>query len=143
MILLDTNVVSELMRDIRARHPLVIAFINASSVDNLYIPSIVAAEIRYGLQRLPAGRRRDEMQRNFEAFLAAGFGSRILVFDDDCARCYAVARTLREAAGRPFETEDALIGGMALAFGAVLATRNIKDFDGYGLSLINPWESDN
>jgi len=141
LILLDTNVVSELMRDAQIRNPQVAAFINARSADDIYIPSIVAAEIRYGLRRLPAGRRRNEMEQSFESFLATGFAARILVFDDDCARSYATARTMRESAGRPVEAEDALIGGMALAFGATLATRNVTDFEGYGLTLINPWTS--
>ena len=139
MILLDTNVISETMK--RRVDPVVAAFIDGQRIDELFLPSLVAAEIRYGLRRLPAGRRRDTIEADFAAFLEAGFASRILVFDDACAVGYATARTAREQAGRPVSIQDALIGGMALAHGATLATRNTADFDGYGLSLVNPWRS--
>lgn len=138
MILLDTNVVAETMK--RRVDPVVAAFIDRQRIDEIFLPSLVAAEIRYGLRRLPAGRRRGEIEADFAAFLAAGFASRILVFDDACAMGYATVRTSREQTGRPVSIQDALIGGMALAHGATLATRNITDFDGYGLSLVNPWQ---
>jgi len=138
VILLDTNVISETMK--RRVDP-VVAFIDGQRIDELFLPSLVAAEIRYGLRRLPAGRRRDAIEADFAAFLEAGFASRILVFDDACAAGYATARTAREQAGRPVSIQDELIGGMALAHGATLATRNTADFDGYGLSLVNPWRS--
>ncbi len=96
------------------------------------------AEIRYGLRRLPEGQRRDELERDFGTFLATGFAARVLAFDADCALGYAKARVGREQAGRPVPAVDALIGGMALAHGATLATRNVADFDGYGLSIVDP-----
>ncbi len=142
MILLDTNLVSELMHARTDRNPNVTRFINACPVDDLYVPSIVMAELRFGVQRLPAGWRRNEIERDLERFLDAGFATRMLVFDDACAQCYAVARATRLQIGRPISVQDALIGGTALAYGATLATRNVKDFDGYGLSIMNPWESD-
>ncbi len=137
--MLDTNVVSEMMRDRIARNPIVTTFISARPLDDLYVPSIVMAELRFGVQRLPAGRRRIEIARDLERFLDAGFATRVLVFDDNCAQCYAEARATRLQAGRPVSVQDALIGGTALAYGATLATRNLSDFEGYGLSLINPW----
>jgi predicted nucleic acid-binding protein len=140
LILLDTNVVSELMRDQRTRSRNVAEFLAARPIDELYLPSIVMAELRFGVQRLPDGPRRGQIERDLERFLSAGFAARVLVFDDACARCYAVARATRLQAGRPIAVQDALIGGMALAYGAKLATRNVTDFDGYGLSLVNPWE---
>jgi toxin FitB len=139
VILLDTNVVSEIMK--WHVHPAVAAFIDKRSINELFLPSLVVAEIRYGMQRLPPGRRRSEIAGDFDAFLAAGFASRILVFDDACAVGYATARTAREQAGRPVPVQDALIGGMALAHGAALATRNLADFDGYGLALVDPWQA--
>jgi predicted nucleic acid-binding protein len=138
VILLDTNVISETMK--RRVDPVVAAFIDQQPIDELFLPSLVAAEIRYGLRRLPAGRRRHEIEADFGTFLEAGFASRILPFDDACAVGYATARTARERAGRPVSIQDALIGGMALAHGATLATRNVADFEGYGLSLVNPWQ---
>ncbi len=138
MILLDTNVVSELMKPLC--HPAVAAFIRTKPLGALFLPSLVVAEIRYGLGRLPAGRRRAEIERDFDAFLHAGFASRILPFDGACAPGYATARITRERAGRPVTIQDALIGGLALAHGATVATRNTTDFDGYGLSVVNPWD---
>jgi predicted nucleic acid-binding protein len=124
----------------RHPHPAVAAFIESHPSVDLFMPSPVVAEIRYGLRRLPQGRRRDELERDFGTFLEAGFAARVLAFDADCALGYAMARVAREQAGRPVPAMDALIGGMALAHGAALATRNRADFDGYGLSLVDPWQ---
>lgn len=104
------------------------------------LPSIVIAEIRYGVQSLPTGRRRNEIEQDFKRFLESGFAQRIVLFDAVCATAYATARVTRLSAGRPVALQDALISGMAFAHGAKLATRNISD--GYGLSLINAWDSD-
>lgn len=140
MILLDTNVISELMK--RQPHPAVERFIAERPVQALFLPSLVIAEIRYGIERLPAGRRQDSIERAFETFLISGFAGRILVFDAACAASYARVRAMRERAGRPIALQDALIGGMAIAFGATLATRNTADFDDYGLTIVNPWLKD-
>lgn len=124
----------------RQPHPAVAGFIERHSSADLFVPSLVVAEIRYGLRRLPAGQRRDALERDFGTFLEAGFGGRVLAFDADCALGHATARVVREQAGRPVPAMDALIGGMALAHGATLATRNVADFDGYGLSIVDPWQ---
>ena len=115
-------------------------FIGCHPSSDLFVPSLVVAEIRYGLRRLPEGRQRDELERDFGTFLEAGFAARVLAFDADCALGYATARAVREQAGRPVPAMDALIGGMALAHGATLATRNVADFEGYGLSIVDPWQ---
>jgi predicted nucleic acid-binding protein len=140
VILLDTNVVSEMMR--QQVHPAVDAFIETKRADELFVPSIVVAEILYGVGRLPMGQRRKQIEAKFDAFIQRGFASRILPFDAACAAGYATARTARAQMGRPVEVQDALIGGLALAHGATLATRNISDFDGYGLSLVDPWKAE-
>ncbi len=124
----------------RQPHPAVAGFIERHPNADLFVPSLVAAEIRYGLRRLSEGRRRDGLERDFGIFLEAGFAARVLAFDADCALGYATARVVREQAGRPVPAMDALIGGMALAHGATLATRNATDFDGYGLSIVDPWQ---
>lgn len=124
----------------RHPHPAVAAFIESQASADLFVPSPVVAEIRYGLRRLPEGRRRDELERDFGTFLEGGFAARVLAFDAGCALGYAMARVVREQAGRPVPAMDALIGGMALAHGATLATRNLTDFDGYGLRLADPWQ---
>ena len=136
-MLLDTNVVAEIMKP--HCDPAVAAFIDGQVLEELFLPSLVVAELRYGVRRLPEGRRRTEIETRLEAFLAVGFASRILVFDAACAAGYAVARVTRERAGRSVQIQDALIGGMAVAHGATLVTRNVVDFDGYGLVLVDPW----
>jgi predicted nucleic acid-binding protein len=138
VILLDTNIVSELMRP----HPniRVTGFLAGRHLETLFLPSLVVAEIRYGLARLPDGQRRASLESLFERLLAEGFADRVLPLDASCAEHYATARAAREVAGRPISMADGLIGGMALAHGAVLATRNTADFDGLGLTLVNPWD---
>jgi predicted nucleic acid-binding protein len=138
MILLDTNVVSAMMSPVF--NPVMQAFSAAYPLVDLYLPSMALAEIRYGITCLPAGRRRTELTQNLETFLQGGFAARIVSFTARCAEGYATARTTRQKLGRPVTVEDALIGGMALAYGALLATRNVSDFTGYGLTLINPWQ---
>jgi predicted nucleic acid-binding protein len=139
VILLDTNVISELMQSASARHAKVTAFLAAQNVADLFLPSMAIAEIRYGIEQLPAGKRRNIIDQAFKTLLQTGFANRIINFDVACADAYATARAIRKRSGRPVAVEDALIGGIALAYGATLATRNTTDFDGYGLTLIDPW----
>jgi predicted nucleic acid-binding protein len=119
--------------------PDVAAYLRACPIEDLFLPIVVAAERRYGLALLPRGRRRSALESNLNAVLAQGFQGRILVFDEACAAGYATVRSARERAGRPVPMADALIGGMPLAHGATLATRNVADFTGYGLAIVNPW----
>lgn len=137
MILLDTNVVSEIVKS--EPDPAVASFVQGCPPTDLFLPSLVVAELRFGMQRLPPGRKRRDLEDTFEMFMRQGFAGRILDFCASCAAGYATARTARMAAGRPLGVLDALIGGMALAHGAQRATRNTTDFDGYGLTLVNPW----
>jgi len=139
VIMLDSNVVAELMKE--RIDPAVARFSDRQPIEMLFLPSLVVAEIRYGIARMPAGRRRNEVDQGFETLLEKGFAARILCFDDESAKGYATARKMREKAGRPVEIQDLLIGGMALAYGASLATRNTADFEGYGVSLVNPWDA--
>jgi predicted nucleic acid-binding protein len=113
----------------------------ARKISELFVPSLVLAEIRYGLWRLPEGKRRSGIEEKFDAFLQTGFANRVLTFDASCADGYAKARVAHEQAGRPVEIQDALIGGMAIAYGAILATWNVADFEDYGLTVINPWQA--
>ena len=138
MILLDTNVLSELMRP--AIHPAVVAFIAAQPAEELFTASLCEAEIRYGIARLSAGRRRDGLEAAFRTFITVGFSGRILAFDSACAAGYAAVRVRREAAGLPISMPDALIAGTALAHGAAVATRNVGDFSACGLTVIDPWQ---
>jgi toxin FitB len=139
VILLDTNVISELMRPSPA--PAVIAFLRAQTLADVFTSSVCEAEIRYGIARRPAGRRRDELDAAFAAFMAEGFGDRVIGFDRACAAGYASARTAREAIGQPVTIPDVLIAGTALAYGATMATRNVGDFAHCGVAVINPWDA--
>ena len=139
MILLDTNVLSELMRP--ATNPQVAAFLAAQPAEELFTASLCEAEIRYGLARLPSGRRRDSLETAFQTFITTGFAGRILAFDSACTEGYAAVRTRREAAGLPISIPDALIAGTGLAHGATVATRNVADFVGCGVAVVDPWQA--
>ncbi len=138
MIFLDTNVISELAKT--ARDPAVVAFLRRQPHDTVFIPAICEAEIRYGLARLPAGRRRDTLTATMAAFFANGFAGRILPFDSVCAAFYGELHAARDAAGRPISVADAMIAATARAHGAAVATRNVTDFAGCGIAVVNPWQ---
>lgn len=138
-MLLDTNVVSETMK--AQPDAAVAGFLARQHLATLFIPSLVVAELRYGIARLPGGQRRRGLEAALDAFLRQGFNNRVLAFDAACAASYAIVRAARETAGRPVAVQDALIGAMALTHGATLVTRNTGDFDGYGLTLIDPWQA--
>jgi len=139
LILLDTNVLSELVRP--RVDPLVLSFLRQQLQPTLFTSSVCEAEIRYGLARMPAGRRRNELAGRFSV-LFAGFASRILAFDSAAADCYGAVRAAREEAGRPIEVEDAMIAATARAYGVAIATRNIGDFVGCGVRVVNPWSGE-
>lgn len=90
---------------------------------------------------MPSGRRRDGLGAAFRSLIATGFAGRTLSFDSACAEGYATVRTRRETAGLPLSIPDALIAGTALAHGATVATRNVADFAGCGVAVIDPWQA--
>ena len=140
MILLDTNVISELVRT--EPHPAVVAYVSGLAPETVFTAAVCEAEIRYGLARMPAGRKRDDLIARLEIFLDTGFQDQILRFDRVCAALYGDIRHAREAAGKPIAVEDAMIAATASAYGAqAIATRNLKDFAGCGIRLIDPWAS--
>ena len=108
--------------------------------DELFTAAVCVAELRYGLARMAAGRRRDELAARVAAFLTDGFEGRTLPFDATCATLYGTIRAEREARGKPIEVEDAMIAATAGAHGAAVATRNVADFEDCGVVVINPWE---
>jgi predicted nucleic acid-binding protein len=138
VILLDTNVISELVRatpDAR-----VLAYVGRLAPEITFTAAICVAEIRYGLARMPAGRRCDELTARITAFLEAGFLDQILPFDAPCGTFYGEIRHGREAVGKPIAVEDAMIAATARAYGVqAIATRNTKDFVDCGVGLIDPW----
>lgn len=137
MIVLDTNVVSELMRASPAED--VTNWIADQPAQSLYITSITLAEIVHGIFLLPAGKRRNAIQTAAESMFSVEFGGRILPFEASAARTFAKIAVDRRHAGRPISAFDAQIAAIALTARASLATRNVSDFEGCGLKLINPW----
>lgn len=137
MILLDTNVVSEMMR--REPAPRVLAWMDAQPQYHLYISAVTRAEIELGVALLPEGRRRQGLEEA-AALMFAEFNGRCLAFDERAASYYAELVSNRVRAGRPISVEDAQIAAVALAAGFVLATRNVSDFVGIdGLSAVDPF----
>jgi hypothetical protein len=139
MILLDTNVVSELARS--QPDATVLAYLRRQPQATLFTSSVCEAEIRYGLARLPAGRRRNELANRVTIFFS-GFATRILAFDSAAAGLYGAIRTRREAVGRPISVADAMIAATARAYGLVIATRSGNDFAGCDLRIVDPWSAE-
>jgi predicted nucleic acid-binding protein len=137
MILLDTNVLSELMRP--APSAAVIAWIGRQSAASLFLSAITEAELRYGLALLPNGQRQRRLLDQVEAMLAEDFAGRILPFDRPAAAAYARIAAGRRLSGRPISQADAQIAAVALSRGAAVATRNVADFLECGVEVIDPW----
>jgi len=138
VIVLDTNVISEIMRP----HPsgVVVAWINQQPGINLFITTITLAEIGYGLRVLVDGKRRRILQNRFDQFITQGFEYRILNFDIASARTYSEIMGHKKEMGCPMSFPDGQIAAITLANNFMLATRNIKDFKHCGLDLINPFD---
>ena len=137
MILLDTNVVSELMR--KSPDPGVEAWVASHPVVDLYFSAVGEAELRYGVAVMPMGRRRDTLVTDIESMLGAAFDGRILPFDSGAALAYAEVASARRAIGRPVPIADCQIAAIARSRGMVMATRNVRDFADMGVDVIDPW----
>jgi toxin FitB len=135
--LLDTNVLSELLR--AAPNPAVMAWITTQSAEGLFVTSVTEAEMRLGVRLLPAGKRRQSLETALTAMFAEDFARRILPFDSAAVPAYVEVVYKRRATGRPISQFDAQIAAIALCHGDKLATRNVSDFEGCGLSLVDPW----
>ncbi|WP_156759344.1 type II toxin-antitoxin system VapC family toxin [Microbacterium karelineae] len=140
MIVLDTNVISEIFRP--SPEPRVVDWL-ASLAGDVAITSVTLAELLAGVRRLPDGRRKGELTRRIDAALEPYRGSRaVLPFDDVAADRYADVLVARENTGAPISTADAQIAAICLAHGATCATRNVKDFVYIGVELVDPWKVD-
>ncbi len=137
MILLDTNVISELMRIEPAQ--IVLDWFGKHDAGNLFISAVTEAELRTGVAILPEGQRRDRLQFAIDAMIDQDFQGRVLPFDSFAAKAYAEIAAQRRAAGRPIAEADCQIAAIARALDAPIATRNFKDFDGCGVRVNNPW----
>ncbi|WP_338845560.1 type II toxin-antitoxin system VapC family toxin [Massilia sp. W12] len=140
MILLDTNVLSELMRPQPEQK--VLQWIDTQAPSRLRISSLTVAEISLGIARLPDGKRKENFTRLAQALFEEDFAGKILPFDTAAAHHYAQIVAQREKAGRPISMADAQIAAICqnIPGPAALATRNVKDFAGLDIALINPWE---
>jgi predicted nucleic acid-binding protein len=139
VIVLDTNVLSELMRSQPAAP--VFAWVSAQPRATLYTTSVSKAEVLFGIAVLPEGRRRLALAAAAEAMFADDFEGRVLPFDEAAAVHYAEIVAARRREGRPIEAFDAQIAATARVAGAGIATRDTGDFAGCGLTLVNPWQA--
>ena len=137
MILLDTNVISELMRIEPSQ--IVLDWFGTHEAVNFFISAVTEAELRTGVAILPEGQRRDRLQLAIDAMIDQDFQGRVLPFGSPAARAYAEIAAQRRASGRPIAEADCQIAAIARAMDAPIATRNVKDFDGCGIRIINPW----
>ena len=137
MIILDTNVLSEFMTS--PPSGVVLEWLNSQDAASLYVTSISIAEVCYGLQAMPEGKRRRLLEDRFEQFIISAFASRILNFDESAARLYGELRAYRRKIGRPLSNFDGQIAAIARSHGFSLATRNVTDFEHCLVELINPF----
>lgn len=138
MIVLDTNVLSEL---ITARpDPEVVSWLETQPMDALFTTAISQGEMLYGACILPAGRHRDTLLHEVEAIFSADMAGRVLPYDSDAAGIHATIAAMHRARGRPISQPDAMIAGIVASRGAVLATRNVRDFEGCGIDVVDPWD---
>lgn len=137
MMILDTDVLSALMRP-QPEEP-VVTWLNRQPRTSVWITSVTVLEVKFGLQKLPLGRRRSFLMKAFEILLADKIGRRIAPFDAAAAGYAADLMVSRHKRGRPVELVDTMIAGIALASHASLATRNVSHFQDLSVSVINPW----
>jgi predicted nucleic acid-binding protein len=139
MIVLDTNVLSEVLRaepDSR-----VLAWLEAQPASSVFTTAVTQGEILYGIRLLADGQRRRKLWDAASAIFDDDFAGRVLSFDAEAAGHYAELGASRRAAGRPISQFDATIAAITRSHGATLATRNTKDFEGCGIDLVDPWRA--
>lgn len=137
MIVLDTNVLSELMRT--APDDGVVQWVNTQPAATLYTTSITEAEIMHGVMLLPKGKRRAAVAAAAREIFNVDLADRVLAFDSAAANAYAQLAATRRAAGRPISAFDAQIAAIVAVHGGRLATRNVTDFAECGIDVIDPW----
>jgi predicted nucleic acid-binding protein len=137
MILLDSNVLSELM--LKRPQPDVVAWVDRQPRLSIWTTSVTVFEIRFGIERLPLGQRRAALQDGFERLLDLLLGGRVAPLDHKAAVETAILSAARAATGRPMEWRDAMIAGIAIANHATVATRNVRHFEDLACPVVNPW----
>ena len=138
MIILDTNILSEILRPSPA--PQVEEWLARQDGNSVFFTAIGEAELRYGQAMLPIGKRRSALEAAINGIMDDDFRDRILPFDRDAARAYSLIATERRAAGRPMSQFDCQIAAITRVHGAILATRNTQDFEGCGIVVFDPWQ---
>ena len=136
-VLLDTNVVSELIR--KAPDPAVETWAAGHALEDLFFSAVGEAELRYGAAILPAGRRRESLISDIQRMLSDAFDGRVLPFDSRAARAYADIAAMRRSAGRTVPPADCQIAAIARSRDMAVATRNVRDFDDIDIEIVNPW----
>ena len=136
-ILLDTNVVSELIR--KAPDPAVTSWVSDHPLYDLFFSAVSEAELRFGAAILPPGRRRDTLFLEIDAMLRDAFEDRVLPFDSDAARAYGNIAAVRRSAGRSVAPADCQIAAIAASRDMAVATRNVRDFEDMGIEIVDPW----
>jgi predicted nucleic acid-binding protein len=136
MIVLDTNVVSEVMKP--EPHPAVLDWLNDQAAETLYLSSVTLAELLFGIGALPVGKRKDRLAQAVNGLLAL-FRERVLPFDTEAARRYAELAVTARNAGRGFPTPDGYIAAIAAARGFIVASRDTAPYEAAGVTVINPW----
>jgi predicted nucleic acid-binding protein len=137
VILLDTNVVSALMQ--RAPDAAVVSWLDDQPAESMWTTAITVFEVRTGLGLLDAGKRRRELEQAFDQLLEEELEGRVQAFDQRAAVAAAAIAASRQRVGRSVEVRDVQIAGIVAARRATLATRNLRHFDGLGVSVVNPW----
>ena len=137
MVILDTDVVSELMRP--APDPAIASWVAERATSSLFLTAVTEVELRFGLAVMPLGKRRDGLAAGFERMMKTGFANRVLPFDSSAAGAHAWIAAARRRWGRPIAQADCQIAAIAQARGMAVATRNVRDFEDIGIEIIDPW----
>ena len=137
MIVLDTNVLSEALRPVPERP--VLDWLADQPSGSLFTTTVTRGEILYGIRLLSDGKRRKGLWDAANKIFDEDFAGHVLSFDGDAADMYADIAASRRIAGKPISQFDAMIAAMARSRGAILATRNVKDFESCGIEVVNPW----
>lgn len=140
MIILDTNVLSELMRPAPAER--VVRWIAARPAVALFTTTVTEGELHYGVELLPVGKRRLQLEVALRAIFEEDLAARVLPFDSAAARVFGQIASARRQAGRPISHADAQIAAIARSRGAEIATRNVADFEGCDVRVLDPWSGD-
>ncbi|MDE1483136.1 type II toxin-antitoxin system VapC family toxin [Xenorhabdus bovienii] len=139
MIVLDTNVISETLRQVS--EPRVIEWLDSQPIETLYLSTITLAELRFGMASLPPGKRRDNLQKSLESRVLPLFAGRLLPFDMLASQSYGELMAKARTLGLAISKADGYIAATAIANGMMVATRDVSPFKAADVDVINPWES--